>query len=812
MKSLIFVVAVPVLGFLVACGGPGGGSSGSQASVETSSRSIGASGGIILLPDGSSVSVPKGALTHDVTITIETNRSAPKVMGATSTGLTYLFGPEGQTFEVPVKVTLAIDPTLIPTGHTMQDVGVYTAPRDSATYVGMPATIVDSLHVSTMTSHFSNFTSAVSRMGSINPDNPMTDADMKGGQSITVAKMQSFLASKGSALAKYVDPDSHKTAAEEIVTASQGSGLSPVYMLARIQSESSLVTSGTLEYLDAATGCGCPSTCEQGFSGFHAQIQCAATQTAKYFSDAAKGEETVGGWKIGVAHTSEDKCRVTPANAATAALYTYTPYEGYDYSSVYCAGAEEMTHAGEEGLEVTGLAALFDEYAKDFPGSTSGTTDSPPCRGKSLGESIADLANANRDEGACSKNSLGGRGFSTPGAWGDSCTNNVCGGQDLPEFWCADFATWVWSRAGVEHTSELGAGAESFAKYGVNHHTSKQGNPEVGDAVVFNSGEHVAIVVKVDAGGYIETVSGDWGGDCVTSDSCECEANFSSTSHVVFNTPAYKGEVNQYSHTMEMTITAIVSPVGGSPTSCKGTSGTGGVTPPKSPSADDVCCATCTGQGAAYYAAEVRKSDGSLESCSDAAKDFCEYSFHGGVSSAELGSCPIYEVSSGSSGSGSSCKLDGHDYAINTCTETKQCDGSSWVTRSSDPSGCLSGIESKGACLSDSGSVVAENTCTSKLQCSAGVWIDREDDPALCNCELAGKSFASNTCTETLQCNDGAWIARDSDPSSCHTGIESAGDCLTDKGGVVPENTCTSTLQCNDGVWVERKDDASSCR
>jgi hypothetical protein len=823
MKGLSVVVALSMLVSAAACGGGAGGSGGTQPVLEETSYSIGPSGGVVLLPDGTSVSVPKGALTHDVTLTIEANPSAPPVAGATSTGLTYLFGPEGQRFQAPVTVTLAVNPSLLPRGKSTSDVSIYTAPRGSADYLSLHTTVVDGLHVSATTTHFSNFSSGVAHLGSINPDDPMTDADMKGGQDISVAQMQSFLKSKHSALATYVDPGSHKSAAEIIVTESQKSGLSPVYMLARIQSEEGLVedsagwSSGELDVrLDSATGCGCPSTCSTDYRGFRAQIECAAENTSKYMADAENGGETVSGYKVHAHHTTADHCSVTPANAATAALYTYTPYEGYEYSSVYCAGAEELTAAGEDGLEVTGLAALFYKYAPSFPGSTSGSSEEVPCSGSSLGDSIAELARANKGDAACSKNSLGGRGFSTAGAWGDSCTGNTCEGTPLPEYWCADFATWVWAHSGVLHTSELGAGAASFATYGTHHHTSKQRDPAVGDAVVFDYGQHVAIVVATYKDGSIETVSGDWGAT-PCPDSCSCEVDFSSHSHVILNTPAYPGVVGKYSDTMTMTITAIVAPVGESRTSCKPTTG-GGSGSPKPPPAQDVCCATCAGQSEAYYAAQFKNAEGVLESCSAAAVDFCQGNFSAGVSSSELGTCPVYfpSGSGGTSGggtpSGGSCTLDGHSYPANTCTETKQCDGTSWVARSSDPSGCNTGIETAGACLTDKGAIAAKNTCTSTLQCDDGVWIDRDEDPDLCDCTLGGKSYRSNTCTETQQCNDGVWVARDSDPSSCDTGIESSGGCLTDSGSVVAKNTCTSTLQCNDGVWVERVDDPSSCR
>lgn len=82
--------------------------------------------------------------------------------------------------------------------------------------------------------------------------------------------------------------------------------------------------------------------------------------------------------------------------------------------------------------------------------------------------------------------------------------------------------------------------------------------------------------------------------------------------------------------------------------------------------------------------------------------------------------------------SSSGCDLGGQSYGLDTCTETQQCDGSSWVDRSTDPDNCATGVEPDGACITDSGTVVPENTCTSSLQCDNGVWVDRSTDPAAC--------------------------------------------------------------------------------
>ena len=167
--------------------------------------------------------------------------------------------------------------------------------------------------------------------------------------------------------------------------------------------------------------------------------------------------------------------------------------------------------------------------------------------------SIASLALENVGKGACSLNTHGSYNF------GSSCTGN--GGQ--PEYWCADFAKWVWAEAGASNTSELTAAAGSFYVYGQRHGTLHS-NPVVGDAVVFNYAgngyaDHVALVVRVHANGTIETVSGDWNGQGGS------QAEFASTASADLNVPAYPGVVGSTPGTMGMQISGFISPVGSAP-------------------------------------------------------------------------------------------------------------------------------------------------------------------------------------------------------------------------------------------------------
>lgn len=198
-----------------------------------------------------------------------------------------------------------------------------------------------------------------------------------------------------------------------------------------------------------------------------------------------------------------------------------------------------------------------------------------PAAWATSGADIGSLATANVGKGAgiCSlvnpsPNSLGGMAFES------SCTGN--GGS--PEYWCADFAKWVWSNASgatIAGTAALDAGAVSFYNYGINHatlHTSASYRPQVGDAVVYDvvvpaggsygsRADHVGLVTAVNPDGSIETANGDFGGVSGSG-----EAYFAETSTVKAATiAADQVPVGSTPVDVGMTISGYVTPVGLTP-------------------------------------------------------------------------------------------------------------------------------------------------------------------------------------------------------------------------------------------------------
>ena len=107
--------------------------------------------------------------------------------------------------------------------------------------------------------------------------------------------------------------------------------------------------------------------------------------------------------------------------------------------------------------------------------------------------------------------------------WGDGSSG--CANGWRSNYWCADFAAWVWRQAGVSFTygwagSDINAYSASFYSWGLatgNWHSLSSGyQPQPGDVAVYGglswggAGGHVGIYVSGPAGAPT-VVNGDWG-------------------------------------------------------------------------------------------------------------------------------------------------------------------------------------------------------------------------------------------------------------------------------------------------------------
>lgn len=163
----------------------------------------------------------------------------------------------------------------------------------------------------------------------------ISDQDFTDANAMTLADVQKFLQDQNSSLAYHYLPDSSgnlKFPAEIIWFAAQEANVSPKTLLTTLQKEQRTVTAQNLtqRQIDFAMGYGCPDGggCSDRFRGFGKQVRGAALQFRGYLDDLAQKGETVAKWAVGRLKRTGDGFDIMPKNAATAALYSYTPWRG----------------------------------------------------------------------------------------------------------------------------------------------------------------------------------------------------------------------------------------------------------------------------------------------------------------------------------------------------------------------------------------------------------------------------------------------------------------------------------------------------
>lgn len=169
-----------------------------------------------------------------------------------------------------------------------------------------------------------------------NPSLVLNDEDVFSVQGMTKRQLEIFLSAKGT-LGDYVGKDidgTKKSAADIIWNISNMYQISPRYLLALLQKEQSLVEDPdpTQRQFDWATGFGVCDNCSkddpaiQDFKGFANQVYYAARQMReKYYLRILSQGTTISGQAPGKTVVI-DGISVTPANIATASLYSYTPH------------------------------------------------------------------------------------------------------------------------------------------------------------------------------------------------------------------------------------------------------------------------------------------------------------------------------------------------------------------------------------------------------------------------------------------------------------------------------------------------------
>jgi hypothetical protein len=159
---------------------------------------------------------------------------------------------------------------------------------------------------------------------------------------------------------------------------------------------------------------------------------------------------------------------------------------------------------GGSGYRVTAVdGGVFDFGTATYDGRASYTPPRPTA--SSIGQKAANLAG-------------GWSGLDYHG------TGDYWHAFNPPEYWCSDFATYVWQHAGVSVPTY--PGVSSFADWARRNgkFSTDTSLLRVGDVVFY--AQHVGVVIQVQPNGTVVTADGDFGG------TGKPQAAFASTSHV----------------------------------------------------------------------------------------------------------------------------------------------------------------------------------------------------------------------------------------------------------------------------------------
>lgn len=167
------------------------------------------------------------------------------------------------------------------------------------------------------------------------PNFVISDAELLDPFAMDLNQIQAFLERGYLGHYRTQDHRGHIRPASEIIwRAAMEHGINPKFLLVLLQKEQSLIEDmdPTQKQLDWATGYGICDHCSMNdpaltrWQGFGKQVNSAAIQFVEgYMGDIASKGVAAGRYGPGVA-ISIDGRMVVPANAATAAMYAYTPH------------------------------------------------------------------------------------------------------------------------------------------------------------------------------------------------------------------------------------------------------------------------------------------------------------------------------------------------------------------------------------------------------------------------------------------------------------------------------------------------------
>lgn len=167
------------------------------------------------------------------------------------------------------------------------------------------------------------------------PNYILSDEELRDSQAMDLNQIQAFLERGGLAEVRTEDHTGKmRNAADIIWRAAQQHGINPKFLLVLLQKEQSLIEDDepTQKQLDWAAGYAVCDDCSMDdpnlsrWKGFGKQVNSAALQFIEgYLEDIDTHGKTAGKYGPGITVVIDGQ-EVTPVNAATAAMYAYTPH------------------------------------------------------------------------------------------------------------------------------------------------------------------------------------------------------------------------------------------------------------------------------------------------------------------------------------------------------------------------------------------------------------------------------------------------------------------------------------------------------
>ncbi|MGB0757869.1 MAG: hypothetical protein ACPGO5_05490 [Patescibacteria group bacterium] len=203
-----------------------------------------------------------------------------------------------------------------------------------------------------------------------NPNNIISDGDFFKSGTMTESDIQAFLESKNSHLASMVDSLTQMKPSRIISLIAGEYGINPKVILTKLQKEQSLIENGggapSQDAIDWAMGYAICDSCSksdpalQDFKGLFNQIKYGTAILKKYEREILEQGQTRSGFAPGKASTV-DGTLVTPANTATALLYTYTPHlhGNKNFAKIYQKWFPGLAYPNGTLLQAIGEAGVY---------------------------------------------------------------------------------------------------------------------------------------------------------------------------------------------------------------------------------------------------------------------------------------------------------------------------------------------------------------------------------------------------------------------------------------------------------------------